>query len=52
MRQQKQPEQVTLEDIIQAANHDDTLAIELVAEIGENSGKASRCLLISLIPNW
>ncbi len=45
MRKHKQPEQVTLEDIIQAANNDDMLAIELVAEIGEKLGKGIAVLI-------
>ena len=45
MRKHKQPDQVTLDDIIQAANSDDTLAIELVAEIGEKLGKGIAVLI-------
>lgn len=44
-RKHQQPEQVTLEDIIGAANNDDTLAIELVATIGEKLGKGIAMLI-------
>lgn len=36
---------VTLEDILDAANHDDTLAIELIAAIGEKLGKGIAILI-------
>ena len=39
------PEDIKLEDIIEAANHDDTLAIELIAEIGENLGRGIALLI-------
>lgn len=39
------PEEIQLEDIIDAANNDDTLAIELIAEIGENLGRAIALLM-------
>jgi glucokinase-like ROK family protein len=45
MRKHKQPEQITLADIIHAANHDDMLAIELVADIGEKLGKGIAMLI-------
>ncbi|RPD40886.1 ROK family transcriptional regulator [Chitinophaga barathri] len=45
MRKHKQPEQITLADIIHAANNDDMLAIELVAEIGEKLGKGIAMLI-------
>lgn len=45
MRKLKQPEQITLADIIHAANNDDMLAIELVAEIGEKLGKGIAMLI-------
>lgn len=41
------PDKIQLEDILQAANNDDTLAIELIAEIGENLGRGI-ALLINL----
>lgn len=45
MRKHKQPEQVTLTDIIHAANNDDMLAIELIAEVGEKLGKGIAMLI-------
>ncbi|MBB6498848.1 ROK family protein [Pedobacter cryoconitis] len=36
---------IQLEDIIQAANNDDTLAIELIAEIGEKLGRGIAALI-------
>lgn len=36
---------ITLEDILDAANHDDTLAIELIAAIGEKLGKGIAILI-------
>ncbi|CAL1516813.1 ROK family transcriptional regulator [Chitinophaga sp. MM2321] len=36
---------VTMEDILEAANNDDTLAIELIAEIGEKLGKGIAILI-------
>ncbi|WP_207435200.1 ROK family transcriptional regulator [Sabulibacter ruber] len=41
------PDELRLEDIINAANNDDVLAIELIAEIGEKIGRAI-ALLINL----
>lgn len=41
------PEHIQLEDIIHAAMHDDTLAIELIANVGEKLGKGI-ALLINL----
>lgn len=38
-------DEIELEDIIAAANNDDTLAIELVAEIGENLGRGIALLI-------
>lgn len=46
-RKHKKPEDVQLTDIIQAANDDDVLAIELIAEIGEKLGRGV-ALLINL----
>lgn len=46
-RKYKNPEDVQLEDIIQAAINDDVLAIELIAEIGEKLGRGI-ALLINL----
>ncbi|UYQ91908.1 ROK family protein [Chitinophaga horti] len=46
-RKHKRAEDVTLEDIIQAAINDDVLAIELIAEIGEKLGRGI-ALLINL----
>ncbi|GAA4793399.1 ROK family transcriptional regulator [Olivibacter ginsenosidimutans] len=39
------PEDIQLEDIIQAAIHDDTLAIELIANVGEKLGKGIALLM-------
>lgn len=39
------PEQLLLEDIVQAALQDDTLAIELIAEMGEKLGKGIAILI-------
>lgn len=39
------PEEVTLDDIVQAANNDDMLAIELIAEVGEKLGKGIAMLI-------
>lgn len=44
-RKHKHSDQVTLSDIIHAANNDDVLAIELVAEIGEKLGKGIAMLI-------
>lgn len=38
-------EDIQLEDIIEAANNDDTLAIELIATIGENLGRGIALLI-------
>ena len=38
-------EDIQLEDIIEAAKNDDTLAIELIAEIGENLGRGIALLI-------
>ncbi|MCK7557484.1 ROK family protein [Chitinophaga sedimenti] len=46
-RKHKNPDDVTLEDIIHAAINDDVLAIELIAEIGEKLGRGI-ALLINL----
>ncbi|MET6998063.1 ROK family transcriptional regulator [Chitinophaga defluvii] len=39
------PEEITLEDIVHAANNDDMLAIELIAEVGEKLGKGIAMLI-------
>ncbi len=39
------PDSILLEDIIEAANHDDVLAIELIAQIGEKLGKGIAILI-------
>lgn len=39
------PEDVTLEDIVHAANNDDMLAIELIAVVGEKLGKGIAMLI-------
>ncbi|SFC58588.1 ROK family protein (putative glucokinase) [Parapedobacter composti] len=39
------PDDIMLEDIIEAANNDDTLAIELITEAGEKIGKAMATLV-------
>ncbi|MET7000496.1 ROK family transcriptional regulator [Chitinophaga defluvii] len=44
-RKLKRPEDVMLEDIIHATNHDDVLAIEQVALVGEKLGKAIAMLI-------
>jgi glucokinase-like ROK family protein len=44
-RKNKQVDEVMLEDIIHATNHDDVLAIEQVALIGEKLGKAIAMLI-------
>lgn len=41
----KNTENITLEDIIHAANNDDTLAIELITEAGEKIGKGMATLV-------
>ncbi|MCW3461864.1 ROK family protein [Chitinophaga nivalis] len=37
--------EIQLQDIIQAANHDDMLAIELIAQVGENLGRGVALLI-------
>lgn len=39
------PADIQLQDIIDAANHDDVLAIELIAKIGENLGRGIALLI-------
>jgi glucokinase-like ROK family protein len=39
MRDKQHIDEVTLEDIIEAANNDDVLAIELIAQVGEKIGR-------------
>ncbi|RFS24734.1 ROK family protein [Chitinophaga silvatica] len=39
------PEQISITDILEAANNDDTLAMELVSEIGEKLGKGIAILI-------
>ncbi len=39
------PENIHMEEIIDAANHDDVLAIELIAEIGEHLGRGIAALI-------
>lgn len=41
----KQVRDITMEDILEAANNDDTLAIELIAGIGEKLGKGIAILI-------
>ncbi len=43
--QRMQPDEIKLEDIIEAANNDDTLAIELITEAGEKIGKGMATLV-------
>jgi glucokinase-like ROK family protein len=40
MRDRSNPEAIMLEDIINAANNDDVLAIELIAQVGEKIGRS------------
>lgn len=47
LREVKSPDEITLEHIIEAALRDDTLAIELIAEVGEKLGRGV-ALLINL----
>lgn len=47
LREVASPDEITLEHIIEAALHDDTLAIELIAEVGEKLGRGV-ALLINL----
>lgn len=44
-KKRKNPDDIQLEDIIEAACNEDTLAIELIAEIGENLGKGVAILI-------
>ncbi|CAL1520548.1 ROK family protein [Chitinophaga sp. MM2321] len=44
-RKYASPEDIQLHDIIQAANDDDVLAIELIAKIGENLGRGIAILI-------
>ncbi|RAJ86006.1 putative NBD/HSP70 family sugar kinase [Chitinophaga dinghuensis] len=44
-RRNMQPSEIGLQDIIHAANHDDVLAIELIARIGENLGRGIALLI-------
>lgn len=46
-RKNVNPDNLTMEDIITAANNDDVLAIEMIAKIGENLGRGI-ALLINL----
>ncbi|MCK8492975.1 MULTISPECIES: ROK family protein [Spirosoma] len=41
----RNPETITMEDIIQAAKHDDVLAIELIAKVGESLGRGIAFLI-------
>jgi predicted NBD/HSP70 family sugar kinase len=45
------PEEIELHHIIEAAKSDDTLAIELIAKIGENLGRGIAMLINILNPN-
>ena len=44
-RKHKKPEDIQLEDIIDAALNEDVLAIELIEEVGEKLGKATATLI-------
>ncbi len=44
-RRNMPPSEIGLQDIIHAANHDDVLAIELIARIGENLGRGIALLI-------
>ncbi|HVI46976.1 MAG TPA: ROK family transcriptional regulator [Chitinophaga sp.] len=44
-RRFRNPDDINFEDIIDAAVHDDTLAIELIAEIGDNLGRGIALLI-------
>lgn len=46
-----EPEAIELSHIIEAAKNDDTLAIELIAKIGENLGRGIAILINILNPN-
>ncbi|MBR2648761.1 MAG: ROK family protein [Sediminibacterium sp.] len=45
IKKNKNVEDITLTDIIQAANHEDVLCIELLAEVGENIGRGLAVLI-------
>lgn len=45
LRKNKKIEEITLTDIIQAAQNEDVLTIELLAEVGENLGKGLAVLI-------
>lgn len=45
IKKNKTVEDITLTDIIQAANHEDVLCIELLAEVGENIGRGLAVLI-------
>jgi predicted NBD/HSP70 family sugar kinase/predicted transcriptional regulator len=45
LKKHKNIEEVTLTDIIQAANNEDVLCIELLAEVGENIGRGLAVLI-------
>ncbi|AKD05366.1 ROK family transcriptional regulator [Pontibacter korlensis] len=45
MRDRSSPESIMLEDIINAANNDDVLAIELIAQVGEKIGRSVAALI-------
>ena len=42
---ERQADEIELDDILWAAKHDDTLAIELLAEVGENLGRGVALLI-------
>ena len=44
-RNNRAPEDIQLHDIIEAANNDDMLAIELIAKVGENLGRGVALLM-------
>jgi transcriptional regulator of PTS gene len=44
-RTHQSPDDIHLHDIIDAANHDDMLAIELIAKVGENLGRGVALLM-------
>jgi predicted NBD/HSP70 family sugar kinase len=45
LKNNKSPEQIGIEDIINGANNEDTLCIELLSEIGEKLGKGLAVLI-------
>jgi glucokinase-like ROK family protein len=47
-----EPENIKLEDIIEATNNDDTLAIELIAEVGEHLGRGIASLINIFNPDY